>query len=911
MELSSVFQLFVSVAAVSCVVLAIGSLITKSLVQPFERVRCIQWTLVALLVAVVVRQGHFLPEWSVNVLPSESQIAIADPAVTWDDKPAAPIGETAPLSPLASNTIAERNETEIATSFTENTIGSAATDSTWSLTWQVTQLVTLVVFVIGAVWSLAVLCIGHWRLNHLVAASQEAEESMLRAWSDWPSAEDHGTSVYVSDKTSVPMAFGLRKPVILIPRDLANSDRQTIDYCLSHEWAHIKSRDIATWWALRLMQPLLWFQPLFWYVQTELRTAQDQLADNFALKGRIDRCDYAELLVALAQRNCMKIDSLALTMADRRSGLFRRIELLLSSKIQFADSVRRRVTLVTVGCLTVCAIVMGMLRLQPAIAGTLVEPTTQGASIETEVESDNNESPAQETVNDAVELNYSGKVIDVATEKPISGATVVVRRAILKSYERRTIEETSHQTDANGDYHFTVPPEQSAERSLYIELDVEHPDYAWWKGIGYSLGMIRKNLTLGAPPFFSKIALSPAEPVTGRIVDPSGNPLSNTRMLTYCEKGRMDEGRDHGSFMRTTTDQDGKFSLQMAKQGSSVFWIVPDEFSAVQIVSGTKRGDWGDIRVHPGVRATGKVVSATGEPVANVWVNLEDAESSQKIGMPVASSMVRSAKTAADGTFKLGPMKEGKYQLRVGDYGRELRREQKRFVTRKKVDQVFVSQTIELSSESPDAAFTIQAKPHVEFHAQFLTSNGEPSSGHWVGIFGQFNDTWFHTNLRPDKNGKILGKLPRGLTDAKLDAITNEHSALQIRLEKNGPLVGGRDIDLGTLDADLMDIEIIRYKAPIVQLKPVDEDGNVITEGVKVSGVYTRVKQKTMMPVDGLETNMFFENQGDGRHRSSQMLPDRETKFTVEADGYEPATKTLKLPEGKTEELALVLKKAR
>src|SRR5207248_8938427 len=94
-------------------------------------------------------------------------------------------------------------------------------------------------------------------------------------------------------------------------------------------------------------------------------------------------------------------------------------------------------------------------------------------------------------------LHYAGVVKDKDTDKPIAGATVVVRRSALRSEENRVIQETRHTTGADGTYRFTIPPEQVADRYLYIELDVEHPDYATRAGFGYALSMIRKNEGLG------------------------------------------------------------------------------------------------------------------------------------------------------------------------------------------------------------------------------------------------------------------------------------------------------------------------------------------------------------------------------------------------------------------------------
>ena len=122
-------------------------------------------------------------------------------------------------------------------------------------------------------------------------------------------------------------------------------------------------------------------------------------------------------------------------------------------------------------------------------------------------------------------LSYSGRVTDKDTGKPIAGATVTVRRSELydpKTGENRIIEESRHQTDADGKYAFTIPPEQAAVRRLYIELDVEHPNYAPKKGFGYSLEHDPQGRESGGRPFFETYA-SARQGDSGRIEAPGGS----------------------------------------------------------------------------------------------------------------------------------------------------------------------------------------------------------------------------------------------------------------------------------------------------------------------------------------------------------------------------------------------------
>jgi hypothetical protein len=57
----------------------------------------------------------------------------------------------------------------------------------------------------------------------------------------------------------------------------------------------------------------------------------------------------------------------------------------------------------------------------------------------------------------------------------------------------------------------------------------------------------------------------------------------------------------------------------------------------------------------------------------------------------------------------------------------------------------------------------------------------------------------------------------------------------------------------------------------------------------------------------GGDTEAIKDEQGDGRYRTSQLLPDLEVTVTVTADGFTTASRKLSLPEGKTEEVNFVL----
>lgn len=57
----------------------------------------------------------------------------------------------------------------------------------------------------------------------------------------------------------------------------------------------------------------------------------------------------------------------------------------------------------------------------------------------------------------------------------------------------------------------------------------------------------------------------------------------------------------------------------------------------------------------------------------------------------------------------------------------------------------------------------------------------------------------------------------------------------------------------------------------------------------------------------GVQSDVNFEKQEDGRFRSEQLQPDLEFSVNAEAEGFKPANRKLKIAEGKTEEITLVL----
>jgi len=497
-------------------------------------------------------------------------------------------------------------------------------------------------------------------------------------------------------------------------------------------------------------------------------------------------------------------------------------------------------------------------------------------------------------------------VIDKVTKRPINGAKIVVERKVVRSGQWELIEETRHRADLNGRYRFVIRPEHIAMPGLLIATTAEHPDYVL-NAFGTDLRGIHENLKFGDPSPFSRIELSPAETIAGRIVDPDRRPLGGIRIWAYSKTNEEDDS-EVGSFFDSETNEEGRFTLGMVKGGSSVFWIVPKNFAPQQVVPEPKQNDCGDIQVHRGSPVSGLVLNATGEPVAGVWVNIYDEAAQRELAINVESAVVRSAETDENGKFRSGPLMPSTYRISVGDAPREMDY-YKRVRQPIEIRDVFVPQNIVIDRREAERPITIQAVPHIRFVGQCLDSKGEPYPGWNPSLImqGNLGGQWYSATLHPDSEGKIAGRLPKGLEQARLYAVTNEHGAIRVRLKKDGPLLDPRNVGLGEVEDDITGIEIIGYKAAVVQIKAVDESGQQISE-FEVAGLYEG-DGRSSHTAGGLTTHIWFNKQTDGRYRTSQLLPDSKITFTARADGHQDASETISLPEGAEKEITLTMKR--
>lgn len=900
------------------IVLLLGSTALWFVKQPVHRIRIIQCTLVACFLVPALQQLELLPSYSIGLWQEANEpLPIQSPSTApLRASVGSEVGGFGSMSIRADNTkqtngIDAGQGTNVLASYKTdselevNTVNNIAATMSWSsLKSQWLLPIIRIAYILGlglsAVWFL----LGWLARRRILVSSVPADTTLRKALKSIAGEKSDQTRLLTNDQIFSPIMWGILRPTIVVPAKLAYERTDiNLKFALAHEWSHVSRYDFLNFTLANLVNLVCFYQPAFWWLRKQLTLNQDYLADEFAARQGEQVEDYASFLVTLARHRRSIATMGVLCMADRKSALVNRVCTLVQRTNPLLQRVGRRSAFITAGLTFLVITSLSAVRLSAHAKDVPLQE-----SIKEEAMSDDKKLPDP--------ITYKGKVIDHDSGMPIVGAVVEISHQLSNDPKTKgwsEIEVTKHETDKMGEYLFTLPPEQVAETSLYIEVTTKHPEYQQKGPEGYAHSMILKNLEIGDPPFYETIKLSKGEPIVFRVLTPNGKPATNTQITAYSKASSAEPmDWERGAFQETQTDENGVGRVIVA--GDGVLWVFPKDYAPVAIRIGKKRGKIDDIVLRDGVKLTGQVLNTRGEPVANVAVNVEregDGEEADDFlnNNAVSSQISSGSVTDASGNFTLRPLPPGTYRAAVESRVRDSAVKRVRHSEELKVDDVFLPLQINIEPNTPPAPIEMRAVPHVIVRGRFFDSKGSPRSGHEQNLVAQHNGQFFVVQSRnAGSDGWFEFKVPHGLENAQIDLITNEHSALRWRMKPSDPLRTGRQIKFETLNADVTTIEVVRYVAPILLVKAVDENGNVLTN-FKPELNYINLPEGAMMVQFFDGGNVGFEKQSDHRRRSSQLQPDQEFKLSIVVDGFETEPQTLSIPEGETRELTFVMKK--
>ena len=339
----------------SFVIFAFAGLFAFCLRRKSAAVRGFVWGMAIVGCLIVPLFSVLLPKWELGVLPQAPvrykthQLSVISeapmtPASIAPDQSPTKTGSSTQVTPTSFQPRVEtrRNDVPIIIPWT-NWIG---------IVWACVSLFFLarLIFGIGAVW-------------HISARAHDFSSIIKQMHLAW----NQQFSVRLSDRITVPMVWGLFRPVILLPTDAANWKMNRLRAVMLHETAHIKRRDWLMQIIAQITCAVYWFNPLVWFVSHRMRIEADQACDDQVLNAGYQPTDYAQHLLDVVRNvKVVSFVSRAAVAMARPSKVEERLRTVLAENLN-----RHPVTKVAVGVgllVFICFVIpMGALRLAQAV----------------------------------------------------------------------------------------------------------------------------------------------------------------------------------------------------------------------------------------------------------------------------------------------------------------------------------------------------------------------------------------------------------------------------------------------------------------------------------------------------------------------------------------------------------------
>lgn len=176
--------------------------------------------------------------------------------------------------------------------------------------------------------------------------------------------------VLTSEHVDVPLVWGLRKPVLLLPAHAMGWTRERLRVVFLHELAHLRRRDAVTLLITRAASAIWWFHPVVWSLDRTARRDCEQACDDLVLGAGTLPSEYADHLLSIARLLPHRDPFGAVTLAmSRRSQLEGRLLSILQPHVKRASTSRNA---------AIVAAVLALLLVIPLASMQLTAAPTNG-----------------------------------------------------------------------------------------------------------------------------------------------------------------------------------------------------------------------------------------------------------------------------------------------------------------------------------------------------------------------------------------------------------------------------------------------------------------------------------------------------------------------------------------------------
>lgn len=325
-----IYDLVARLAVGSLLLLAVAAIVTACVREPARRIRWIECTLVSCLALIPLSLAPGLPSWSLPRVRTTATAAAIGPKLPH---PGSRIRENSGRNRLGPPDFSRSQLRPFVA--TPESLAPSTQPHARPLD---VRLLIAAAYLSGlglmTLWWLT----GMIGLRRVVRSARLADErcrSLLQTVAG-PSAQK--VRLLVSSRAGQPFTFGLRRPVIVLPEALAAGDQRRLRWALAHEWSHVARGDSGSWSLVGVVRIVFFYQPLVWWLRSQLRLAQDYLADVAAAEPESAE-DYAEFLTKWAAGR--RSPAYGLGILGSRSELSRRVIMLVQGRRRLAPRCSR------------------------------------------------------------------------------------------------------------------------------------------------------------------------------------------------------------------------------------------------------------------------------------------------------------------------------------------------------------------------------------------------------------------------------------------------------------------------------------------------------------------------------------------------------------------------------------------
>ncbi len=132
-----------------------------------------------------------------------------------------------------------------------------------------------------------------------------------------------------------PVAFGLFKPVVLLPVGLVNQlPPEAVEAILMHELLHIRRADFAARLLQSLVEVCFYYHPAVWWINGVIGREREHACDDAVVRHLGDRFRYARALMMAQELTGAAQPALALGLRSRPGALMLRIQRMIDPSTQ-------------------------------------------------------------------------------------------------------------------------------------------------------------------------------------------------------------------------------------------------------------------------------------------------------------------------------------------------------------------------------------------------------------------------------------------------------------------------------------------------------------------------------------------------------------------------------------------------